>query len=72
MENMLKNDVIKDVISKIEKEVAGIQCDIEELEKRRVSIHQRRILNGIRHGENDNIINVWLSHFWLLPKNEGA
>jgi len=55
---MLKNDVIKDVISKIEKEVAGIQCDIEELEKRRVSIHQRRILNGIRHGENDNIINV--------------
>jgi hypothetical protein len=55
---MLKNDVIKDVISKIEKEVAGIQCDIEELEKRKTRIHQRRILNGIRHGENDHVANM--------------
>lgn len=55
---MLKNDVIKDAISKIEKEVADVQCEMDELEKRKIRIHQRRILNGIRYGENDNIINV--------------
>jgi hypothetical protein len=52
---MPKNDVIKEVISKIEKEVVEVQYKIDELEKRRERIHQRRILNGIRSGTKNNI-----------------
>jgi hypothetical protein len=55
---MSKNDVIKDVISKMEDEVTRVQCDIDELEKRKGRIHQKRILNNIRRGSNDNIVNM--------------
>ena len=52
---MSKNDIIKEAISKIEKEVVEVQYKIGELEKRREHIHQRRILNGIRSETNNNI-----------------
>lgn len=55
---MPKNDVIKDVISKMEEEVTKVQCDIDELEKRKGRIHQKRILNNIRRGSNENITNM--------------
>lgn len=45
-----KNDVIKDIIPKIEKEVVDVQCKIDKLEKRRERIRQKRILIGIRYG----------------------
>ena len=55
---MSKNDIIKDVISKMEEAVTKVQCDIDELEKRKGRIHQKRILNDIRRGSNDNIMNM--------------
>jgi hypothetical protein len=53
-----KSDVIKDIISKIEEEVTGVQHEIDELEKRMERIHQRRILNSIRRGENSDVVNM--------------
>lgn len=55
---MPKKDIIKDVISKMEEEVVAVQCDIDALEKRKGCIHQKRILNNIRRGSNDNIMNM--------------
>jgi hypothetical protein len=55
---MLKNDIIKDVISKMEEEITKVQCDIDSLEKRKGRIRQKRILNNIRRGSNDNIVNM--------------
>jgi prefoldin subunit 5 len=53
-----KSDVIKDIISKIEEEITGVQHEIDELEKRMKRIHQRRVLNSIRRGENGDIVNM--------------
>lgn len=55
---MPKDDIIKDVISKMEEEIIRIQCDMDKLEKRKVHIRQKRILNNIRRGSNDNIVNI--------------
>ncbi len=51
---MMKNDIIKDTISKITEEVIDIQHEMEELEKRKERIRQKRILAG--RGTNNNIM----------------
>lgn len=55
---MLKNDAIKDIVSEIGEEVVKVQREIDELEKRRERVRHKRILNGIKHGVNDNISNI--------------
>lgn len=55
---MSKNDLIKDLISKIEEEIVEIKHEIDELEKRMERTHQRRILKSLTCGVDKNILNM--------------